>query len=637
MVSSMKAPDALLRKARHALVERGQLPNGLIHDLVARSWRRSFDAGLAPTGSSAEAPYLDASELAHYIEPYQELIANARPMMEYLYSQTRDSGVMVVLSDKRGVLLHVTGDAHFMTRAERVSLAPGASWHEHYRGTNAIGTALAEAGPVVVHGAEHYLERNGFLACSAAPIVGPHGDILGVLDVSSAQQAHHPHTLALVRAAAHMIENRLFSVRYGTGPHIRFHPMAEGIGTLAEGVAAISWDGRILAANHAGLAWLDITPADLGIKALEDLLDVRMEALVDREKRHTVQAALAKRAGGGALFVRMERGEPPLPKAVRPISPSPEETDELTALDTGDPCMRAAIGRVRRILGKPIPLLLQGDTGVGKEVFARAVHQSGLRRTKPFVAVNCAALPEALIEAELFGYMPGAFTGARRDGALGRIREACGGTLLLDEIGDMPLALQGRLLRVLEDHEVVPLGGGRPVTVDFALICATHRDLKIEVDAGRFRDDLYYRINALTIRLPCLRERSDFDRLVTACLERIAPGRGIILSGTLMRAFRTYDWPGNLRQMACALRTACALLDTPGTIIDWPHLPDDLARDLKSPSRAADCQNNHTVGSLRHTSNAVIHRTMEALNGNKSEAARRLGISRSTLYRRIKS
>jgi transcriptional regulator with PAS, ATPase and Fis domain len=311
-------------------------------------------------------------------------------------------------------------------------------------------------------------------------------------------------------------------------------------------------------------------------------------------------------------------------------------------MDTGDAVLQAAIVRARKVMAKAIPLLLLGESGVGKEVFARAVHESGPRQAQAFVAVNCAALPENLIEAELFGYQGGAFTGARREGAPGRIREAHGGTLFLDEIGDMPLPLQSRLLRVLQDQQVVPLGAGKPVAVDFALVCATHRKLSLEMQAGRFREDLYYRINGLTLQLPALRERSDFDVLVARQLRCHVPGQSIMIAPDLLACLRRHAWPGNVRQLANALRTACALLDEHETVIAWQHLPDDLAQALREES--ATVGNDSRGGEedtpapldLRTASRQTIVRTVNACGGNLSEAARVLGISRNTLYRKLR-
>jgi transcriptional regulator with PAS, ATPase and Fis domain len=300
--------------------------------------------------------------------------------------------------------------------------------------------------------------------------------------------------------------------------------------------------------------------------------------------------------------------------------------------------MQALIARARRVVDKPIAVLLQGESGVGKEVFARACHRSSARRQGPFVAVNCAALPETLIEAELFGYRAGAFTGAARDGAPGRIREAHGGTLFLDEIGDMPLAMQARLLRVLQEREVVPLGGGKAVKVDFQLVCATHRRLREDVDAGRFREDLYYRINGLTLVVPPLRERTDLDALTGTMLAELAPDRPVELAPDVRAAFARYRWPGNLRQLSNVLRTACALIADDECVIDASHLPDDVAEELASASRIREpvAETTDADIDLRSQAGRCIEQAVRESDGNLSQAARRLGISRNTLYRKLR-
>ena len=296
--------------------------------------------------------------------------------------------------------------------------------------------------------------------------------------------------------------------------------------------------------------------------------------------------------------------------------------------------MGMAVAKARKVMDKPIALLLQGESGVGKDMFAQAMHQCGHRRDRPFVAVNCAALPDTMIEAELFGYESGAFTGAKRGGSVGRIREAHGGTLFLDEIGDMPLALQARLLRVLQDRQVVPLGGGKPCSVDFALITATHQSLKDAVALGRFRADLYYRLNGLTITLPALRQRNDLAGLVDHCLTALSPQRPVRLASTVMTAFSDYDWPGNIRQLVNALQTGIALLDADESEITWLHLPDDLAEDLRDDRRSSQIMSEASQ-ELRSLSLHAMQQAVDQCHGNVSEAARRLGISRNTLYRKL--
>lgn len=641
-----------LREARRQLMNRGSLPVELLLPELASSWRRSWDAGLQPCGRMSGAPHASGAQLARALELQRELVAHARPVMEFVFEQTRDTDSMVILAGADGMLLQARGDAHFANRAERVALRPGATWHERYRGTNAVGTALADGRAVVVHGDEHYLERNGFLTCAAAPIHDPGGSLLGVLDVSGDHRGYHRHTLGLVCTAARMIEHRLFDTRHDlrhwTGLRLRFHAQPEGIGTVTEALLAVSEDGRLQGANGPALDLLGLCWTDLAQTRLDAVLAEPMSQLLDWCRRSSGIARVVHTVAGQAVWVRVEAGRalhaahvpgdsaPPLAAA----APAPLPADALAALDTGDAVLRTAIARVRKVMVKPIALLLLGESGVGKEVLARAVHDSGPRRDQAFVAVNCAALPENLIEAELFGYQGGAFTGARREGAPGRIREAQGGTLFLDEIGDMPLTLQARLLRVLQDRQVVPLGGGKPVSVDFALVCATHRNLPLEMAAGRFREDLYYRLNGLALLLPALRERSDLDHLLASVLRAMAPDRAVSIAPELLQPLRGYRWPGNIRQLVSALRTACALLDSHETVIGWEHLPDDLALALRKTDATNAGANDdalpEVMPDLRTVSRQAVARAVSACGGNLSEAARSLGISRNTLYRKMR-
>jgi transcriptional regulator with PAS, ATPase and Fis domain len=391
-------------------------------------------------------------------------------------------------------------------------------------------------------------------------------------------------------------------------------------------------------ANRIGLNMLHLAPPDLGATPLSRVIDIHLNELLSRHKRRPDLPTQIHLPDGSQLFVQVYAEHPAVTIAPAAAQPASAPKDALASLDTGDARWHSATDKARRIAGKPIPLLIHGESGVGKELFARAVHDSGPRKDGPFIAINCAALPENLIEAELFGYTPGAFTGARREGNPGRLREAHGGTLFLDEIGDMPLPMQTRLLRVLQERQVSPLGGGRSVNVDFALICATHCKLREEADKGIFRSDLYYRINGLTINLPALRERNDFQSLTDRLLSDINPGRKICLAPDLLAQLSRHPWPGNLRQYSSVLRTACAMLNPEEDCISWQHLSDDLLEDLtatpqKNRINLADRQPQN----LKELSLFAIQQSLENSRGNVSAAARQLGISRQTLYRKMNS
>ncbi|MCV2354170.1 sigma-54-dependent Fis family transcriptional regulator [Paucibacter sp. B2R-40] len=651
----LNTPPSRLRLARRQLLETGELATGLLEARLQQSWQRSRQHGLVPEGRASGVPHASAAQLARALEQRRTLLAQARPVMEFVAEQVRASDSLVILADPQGMLLHALGDDGFADKAARVALRPGAVWLEQWRGTNAIGTALADGQAVVINGAEHYLQRNAFLTCAAAPIADANGALLGVIDISGDRRNHHPHTLGLARSAARLIEHQLFEARHGAGLVLRLHGRPEGLCSVTEGLAALSEEGVIIGANPMGLELLGLSSSALGRCTLEQALGLTLRSLLAGSPELGVRPAglpwQLRGVSGSLLWCRLDgaRSRAPAPAQVMapaslqltstpPVPVAAPQNDALARLDSGDATMRNLIARARRVIGKPIALLLQGESGVGKELLARACHLSGPRRAGAFVAINCAAMPESLIEAELFGYRPGAFTGASRDGAAGLLRQADGGTLFLDEIGDMPLAMQARLLRVLQERQVVPLGGGAPLPVDFALICATHRCLPVEVEAQRFREDLYYRLNGLSLQLPPLRQRTDFSALVQALLIEAAPGRCVSLHPELHRALSAYRWPGNLRQLANVLRTCCALLDEHEDCIDWAHLPDDMAAAL-APSRPLPervREEGRMTEDLRQSSARCIQQALGLAQGNRSEAARRLGISRNTLYRKLR-
>ena len=648
------SPLLALQQARRHLLEHGHCPTGLVDERLARSWGRSMAAGLAPAGRAA-ADLPSPGELREAMACNHSLLTHSRPIMEYLFDQVRHSHSVVVLADRAGMLMHTLGSPGFVDKAERVALTCGASWHESHRGTNAIGTALAEGTAVEVHGGEHFLERNSFLTCAASPILSATGELLGILDISGDHRNGHAHTLGLVSTAARMIENRLLVATCKRNVRLHLHREPEGIGSVAEGIVAVSADGWIVGANRVALTQLGLHMGDVGATPLAQVLDVRLDDLLSHHHRRPQQPQALRLRGGALLYaqVQLDAAAWPAARWVRgtPGAPAANESadDALARLDTGDARWRAAADKARRVVGKPIAVLIQGESGVGKEVFARALHASGPRRAGPFVAINCAAIPEHLIESELFGHVAGAFTGARKEGSLGRLREAHGGTLFLDEIGDMPLPLQTRLLRVLQDRSVTPVGAGHAVPVDFCLISATHCQLLQAAEQGRFRHDLYYRLNGLTVQLPALRERTDFAALTAQLLADLATEQGlphpVQVAPDLLQRLAAHPWPGNLRQYASVLRTACAMLAEGEDQLGWEHLGDDIVQALQTAAppvftKLAGLVNPRPVPaaevlSLQELSSAAIDQALQSARGNVSQAARQLGISRQTLYRKL--
>jgi len=622
------------------------------------------------------------SDLTVARERNLRLHSHAAPVMEMLFEQIVNTESMVVLTDATGTILHSIGDDDFLGRAAKVALAPGANWSESNKGTNAVGTALIDEVPTLVHADEHFMHANHFLTCSAAPILDPRGNILGVLDVSGEQRSYHQHTMALVKMSARMIENHWLTDDYRNVMRLHFHARVEFIGTLMEGILAVAQDGRIVGANRGALEQLGVSGAALRMHSLASLFGTSISALVDRFRSPLAVPMPVHLNDGRQVHVHarfnwpvwsslseaastevLESGRRTVDATVRPEPATADagaaaraEPAGLKHLLTGDPQVEAVVGKVRRVLNRDIPVLILGETGTGKELLARAIHHDSVRARQPFVAVNCASIPDTLIEAELFGYEEGAFTGARRKGSVGKIVQASGGTLFLDEIGDMPLPLQAHLLRVLQERQVTPLGSSKSVTVDVAIICATHRNLREMIAAQQFREDLYYRLNGLAVRLPPLRERADLLALVERIVERQCPQRRMVLSPEVVRLFQGYPWPGNVRQLFNVLRTA-VVMAVGDSAITRAHLSDDFIEDALQcapPAVAAAATTPATAAppaapaavpapaapeplrALQDMEFDAIRRAVDEAGGNISVASKRLGISRNTIYRKLR-
>ncbi|MDE1179781.1 sigma-54-dependent Fis family transcriptional regulator [Paraburkholderia sp.] len=636
-------------------------------DVIRQSHERSRSFGLSD-GMRPDYRLLDTADLAIKRDQNRCLCAHALPVMETLYGQIANTHSMVALTDADGLILHSLGDDDFLARAERVALQPGALWSEAHQGTNAIGTTIAAGLATTVLGNQHYLRVNRFLACSSVPILDPFGALLGVLDVTGDSRNHHQHTMALAKMSAQMIENHLFTSAFPDALCIHFHGRPEFLGTLMEGIAAFTPDGRFVSANRSAQFQLGLSLAALRAHTMSSLFDLshgellaQMRHRAAREQPmslclHSGVSVFANVMWRRATSVTLDEATPREPHPVAPVRSAVAATSSvklsgLRYLMTGDERVATLVERVRKVIGKDIALLIGGETGTGKDVLARAVHRDSPCADGPFIAVNCSAIPDSLIEAELFGYDEGAFTGASRRGAPGKILQADGGTLFLDEIGDMPPSLQTRLLRVLQERTVTPLGSTRVIPVEFSLICATNRNLRDGIERGAFREDLYYRINGMNVTLPPLRERTDLaaivDKILRAERSGETPGAAAVtLSPEVMAAFVRHRWPGNVRQLANVLRTACAMLDDGETVIRDEHLPQDFfdtpgarrtdvdAGDT-APDLAASPVLQNATARLDELALSAVASALEMHRGNVSAAARMLGVSRNTLYRKM--
>ncbi|MCX8516608.1 MAG: sigma-54-dependent Fis family transcriptional regulator, partial [Rhodoferax sp.] len=586
--------------------------------LIGSSHRRSSSFGLREL-DQPDFSVAARGQMSEALEANRFLFQHAAPIMETLYHQIANTQSMVLLTARSGMVLHSLGDADFLERASRVALAPGVDWSEKSKGTNAIGTALAEEHPVVVHGAQHYLQANRFLTCSCTPIFDPYGKVIGALDVTGDHRSYHQHTMALARMSAQMIENHMFAAVFTKEVIVRFHSRAEFLGTLMEGIVVLTPEGRFVTANRSAQFQLGLSANALGAHTFSSLFGLSISQFTDRIRTAGNQPVTVCLHNGVTVCCRSEpkarrsfdmpdfgrplqvahgseaAPTPPQPpvQPVQPVQPAPgsaplrhrESLSSLRYLDTGDPQITAVIQKLNKIRGCDIPVMILGETGTGKDLLAQAIHNDSSRARQHFVSVNCASIPETLIESELFGYEEGAFTGAKRKGSIGKVQLAHGGTLFLDEIGDMPRHLQARLLRVLQERKVSPLGGGKEVEVDVAVVCATNRNLKELIAKGEFREDLYYRLNGLVVRLPALRERQDLEvvaRKILSSLCQSATPMGI--AAEVMDLFHRFPWPGNFRQLFNLLRTTVVMAGGCKEI-GLHHLPDDFLEEAELADR----------------------------------------------------
>ena len=638
-------------------------------DSVTQSWKRCVNEFHLDPSRFVVPPVLTERELAARREGLSDLIACSKLEMTTLYQQLADPELAVVLADAEGVIVHQVASVPFAQTVAADGFRVGALWSEREAGTNGMGTCLAERDCVAVRQHEHFYSRYTSLTCSAAPIFDDRGEIAGVLDVTSRSKLLQQHSLVLVGMSRQMIENRLIDARYRHANMIHFHSRPEFVGTLHGGKLAVGDDSTVLAANRSALFQLGFRSlAELRGKRIEEAFNASLEDMIARSIRGSFHPVTVYSANASNRFFLVAQtpqngtklATPPLAAVGSPASRSSSagaaasssqerrETrgrlDRIAHLEFGDPRMASQIQLAARVIQRKIPIVLRGPTGAGKEVFAQALHSIGPNASGPFVPVNCASLPENLIESELFGYRAGAFTGAQREGRRGKILQANNGTLFLDEIGDMPLVLQARLLRVIEEREVTPLGAETTTKVDFQLISASHRNLLELVQAGLFREDLYYRLKGIELTLPPLAERADKLPLIQHLLETETAGDAPPLSDEAQLALLGYAWPGNIRQLRHVLQMAIALCD--GGPILCAHLPPEITQAAQPALAArAACQPDtphladdadiSALNAIQLNERTTVLGLLDEHRWNVSNVAKVLGISRNTLYRKM--
>ena len=612
-----------------------------VSKLVLSSWQRSLRAGVEP--GTRLAPLVTGGDALEQLRRNnQDLLWAAQGLFVTSAHLLASSGSIMLLTDPNGVVLEVAGDMHTLESAQDVHLVEGGHWHESVVGTNGIGTALATRQPVQVHAAEHFGEGIKRWTCAAAPVFLPGTEqILGVIDISGPPSTYQRGNLVLALAAARQMESVLaertsrehvhlleasmkFSASSGTAAMLVIDRNAKLI-HISGSLPVLEWRlGTCLPGLEPGRdaqEWARHLPPTL---RPEWLHPVRVNgkaigALLVMPKLSRLMAA----SPPPTVFAASRHGE-------SEIDPSRSDFANLLGVSQG---LRTVIDRARLLSGRRVGVLIQGETGVGKELFARAIHGDE-QRSGPFVTFNCGATSRELIGSELFGHVRGAYTGATNEGRAGRFELAHGGTLCLDEIGELPLDLQPVLLRCLEEGVICRLGEAKPRRVDVRLLAMTNRDLLKEVEAGRFRRDLYHRISVTCIRVPPLRERSCDIELLTEHFNRSLAGRHQLscrsFGPAVMAALCTYAWPGNVRELRNVVESL--LLTSNESVVDFAELPEEIRaagdRDVGMATAAV-------ATSLEEAERLAIVSAVKKMHGNLAQAARSLGVSRSTLYRKV--
>ncbi|MDF2653914.1 MAG: hypothetical protein K0R19_388 [Bacillota bacterium] len=606
---------------------------------------------------------ISGNELYKKFEKKKELIDTADFFMSRLYNFVKGSNFFSILTDEEGCILSIIGDETILSEAFSLKMVPGAYMDERSIGTNSMGTTLYEGKPVQVSGEEHYIKAYHRWTCSASPIRNSSGDIIGSIDLTGFSESVNLHTLGMVVAAANAIEEMLDIKRYNEELSMEKKFTETILESIDAGILAVDLDGVIKTVNHHAAELFGYSQDELKAMLVPELLDdwnkvkqavVNRKSFVDSEvyvnlKRKKLPFNLSAYPNYDVdqklmniVFVFVE---------VRKVRKLANKIMGHQAIYTfekiigQDKKFIRIIDYAKKIADSRSNILIMGESGTGKELFAQAIHNYSSRHDEPFVAINCGAIPRNLIESELFGYEGGAFTGAKSSGQPGKFEIADGGTIFLDEIGEMPLDMQTRLLRVIEEGIVIRVGSNKEILVDARVIAATNKDLNEEVKKGNFRKDLYYRLNVLPIRLMPLRERKgDIPLLSQYFMERISrklKKKSVPINEETMKVFVEYEWPGNIRELENLVELIVNTEAIPDSFFKF--LPDNTMKSTSDLSRKAyhsaedeiEEEAFEEILNLELMEKMHILKVLNRYGGNITLCAKTLGIGRNTLYRKM--
>ncbi|MFX4262227.1 sigma-54-dependent Fis family transcriptional regulator [Pelotomaculum propionicicum] len=644
----MPHEQAGLRNAWKSFVNGDKKDITTVRPVIQKSWERCQLLGVNPY--QKKVPKVLGSEaLKKLIYKNMDWLKIAFPVVESLYKFVAGSGFVVTVADQNGYLLKVIGETEVVEAIAHGNFIPGSNWSEASAGTNGVGTPLIEGIPLQIFSFEHYCICSHRWTCSAAPIRDPDGRIIGVLDMTGSYEKVHPHTLGMVVAGAEAIERQIKMQRVWQERDIANKFRETLMESISEGILAIDTSHKIIHINSAANLLLGVSQEQSVGKAITDIIDARTDdwreiingqkfitdmevntatPFKDKKLRLTVTSRPIRRDGKceGVVIVLNE-----ITRARRLAQRMSGSVAKMTFDDMigKNHDFRDSLKLAKAVAISDSTVLLLGESGTGKDIVAQAIHNSSSRAKGPFVAINCGAIPRDLIGSELFGYTEGAFTGAKKGGSPGKFELADGGTIFLDEIGDMPTELQTNLLRVIENKSISRIGGTSVIPVDVRIIAATNRELEKEIKLGNFRADLYYRLNVVTVCMIPLRERQDdIELLFLYFLEKLGKqmGKDIIrVEDKVWDLLKAYSWPGNIRELQNVVERALHL--SVGPIL----LPEQLPEEIRQPI------NNIKKGLMpvEDFEKQVIIQLIEEYHGNLSRVADHLNVARTTLYRRM--
>ena len=642
------------KKAWKKFIETDEINALLVRPIIADSWKRCKSAKVDPYSKRPINP-LNSKEINILLERNKDLIEVSWPILKMIGEMIRGSGFRVDLVDKDGYFLKIISDIEILEESKKLGSIVGANRSELASGTNGIGTTLSTGEPIQIFGPEHYNVYHHNWTCSSSPIRDSSGNIIGAVNMSGNYRLLHKHTLGMVVSIANAIESALKTEEKVFELSINNKFLNTIIESISDGLIVINKKGEITHLNSIAGKILGKEsheaigkPIDKLIRTNFSLFDILNNRKGYLEKEITitpfgskenfqylltekvVEDSEGKSQGIMALFKEMKK----VHKLVGGIIGSKPQLNFSNIIGSNEKLKRAVnLAKVASI--SSCKILIQGESGTGKEIFAQAIHNNSNRRDKPFIAINCAAIPRDLVESELFGYEEGAFTGAKRGGKPGKFELAESGTLFLDEIESMPLESQPKLLRVIESNQLMRIGSNKIITTDVRIISSTNQDLLLAVKKGNFREDLLYRINTVTVDIPPLRERKDdIPILVKYICDKI--GRrinknNIEIDKKVLEVLCEYNWPGNIRELENVLESA--LLLSKENIIKIDDMPESV-KCFKTHNLSIE-QIEKKDNFLVDIEKEVILKALKEAKGNISKASRVLGIDRSTLYRKI--